>query len=213
MVWRRSWRGWRRKQLGAKRKWKFKVVTDEGVISNERGENLILSTKGNCKKVEMVEDGKGDLVQVDRSYEVVHEDIEWACNGMVARIQNGVNVSIIQQSISDVRFHDFMVAPLGRDKIFCILRARQRWYQFLIKWLIFLVLLCMIIVLGRRIVTQFVKEGNLWVYQKLKNLISLRWSLELWVYQKLKKKTEEICFKGNLLGTIHSNQENGRCLR
>ncbi|KAI5409281.1 hypothetical protein KIW84_054915 [Lathyrus oleraceus] len=66
----------------------------------------------------MVEDEKKEVVLIDRNYEVVHEHIEWECNGMVARIHNDVSLPVIQQSISDVEFHDFMVAPLGGDKIF-----------------------------------------------------------------------------------------------
>lgn len=60
-------------------------MTHEGVVSKvlkERMEDLLLSTKGNNKKFSMVEDGKGEVVLVDRSYETISEDIEWACNGM-----------------------------------------------------------------------------------------------------------------------------------
>lgn len=35
------------------------------------------------------------MVIVDRCYEVDSEDIDCTCNGMVARIQNGVSVSVI----------------------------------------------------------------------------------------------------------------------
>ncbi|KAI5407359.1 hypothetical protein KIW84_053564 [Lathyrus oleraceus] len=72
---------------------KLRVVTDEGLVSKvlkERDEDMFLSTRGNSKNVEVVEDGKGEIVPIDISYEVVPEDFEWACNGMMARIQNDV---------------------------------------------------------------------------------------------------------------------------
>lgn len=71
------------------------VVIGEGKVSKvikERDDDLILSTKGKSKKTEGVEDVKGEVVTEDRSYEVASEYIEWECNSMVDRIQNGVSV-------------------------------------------------------------------------------------------------------------------------
>lgn len=39
-------------------------------------------------------------------------------DGLVARIWNDVTILVIQQSISNVGFNDFMMAQLGGDKIF-----------------------------------------------------------------------------------------------
>lgn len=70
--------------------------------------------KGKSKKLDGDGDGEGKkyVILVGRSYEVNPKDIDWACNDMVARIHNGVSVPIIQQTISNVGFHDFMMAPL-----------------------------------------------------------------------------------------------------
>lgn len=69
---------------------------------------------------------KRDVVPVDKSYEVVPTDIEWACNGMVVKIRNGVSVAFIQQSISDVGFHVFMVAPFEGDILFLYFTGKMK---------------------------------------------------------------------------------------
>lgn len=50
---------------------------------------------------------------VDRNGLPLNEDIVWASKGFTSKICNGICVLVLQQSITNADFTDFVVVPVG----------------------------------------------------------------------------------------------------
>jgi hypothetical protein len=66
--------------------------------------------------VDAVKEGeKGILL---RNFRSKVEDVLWAHKGLVATVINGEAVSVVQNRITDARFSDLVLTPMGADKVF-----------------------------------------------------------------------------------------------
>jgi len=73
------------------------------------------------KEVAAVSINVGDLPQFRKKVHMcryVKEDRAWARAGVVATVVNGEPVLPLQQRVEDVRFHNFIVTPMGGDRVF-----------------------------------------------------------------------------------------------
>jgi len=61
--------------------------------------------------------GGKNVSEVSREYLPFHEDVEWANKSILAKIKNGMCISVIQQSFLDAGFLDFKLISLGGDNV------------------------------------------------------------------------------------------------
>jgi hypothetical protein len=53
-----------------------------------------------------------------RSYSSKPEDAQWVHHGLVATVNNGEAIPVVQNRISDAGFGDLDIIPMGADKVF-----------------------------------------------------------------------------------------------
>ncbi|GAU12294.1 hypothetical protein TSUD_142030 [Trifolium subterraneum] len=51
-------------------------------------------------------------------YRIGQDDMNWACNGVVATVTKGEAIPVVQQRVADAGFNDLEIIPMGADKVF-----------------------------------------------------------------------------------------------
>ena len=108
---------------------KVKVVAIRSELERERERVFTVGdvecvglkeVKGRLKPKEgegSVSVGGKNVSEVSREYLPFHEDVEWANKSILAKIKNGMCISVIQQSFLDAGFLDFKLISLGGDNV------------------------------------------------------------------------------------------------
>ncbi|WJX25076.1 hypothetical protein P8452_14151 [Trifolium repens] len=91
---------------------KRRVVQSDGVQHEKKQ-----VPKDSAMPVEAAK-GKESSSMFLRNYRSKPEDAQWANNGLVATVNNGEAIPVVETRIADAGFSDLVIIPMGADKVF-----------------------------------------------------------------------------------------------